>query len=161
MCLFIHLGIGCLDCAIRRALLGEADATPAGDGRGLNSTGAPGAIGRAGKHRGGLGASRPVSPDRAVGWGGGGGQMDAQQQLQANRLDYNQAEIERRDQEIANIEQTVDGALVVVEVLPFSRLRSREHGAVLRPCVVLTCTCRYQGGLRRSCGTCAGSRRAD
>ncbi len=42
--------------------------------------------------------------------------MDAQQQLLANRLDYNQAEIERRDEEIANIEQTVDGALVVVEV---------------------------------------------
>lgn len=41
---------------------------------------------------------------------GEAGAVDLQQQLQANRLDYNEAEIERRDAEIANIEQTVDGA---------------------------------------------------
>lgn len=40
---------------------------------------------------------------------GNTGLRDAQQQILANRIDYNQAEIERRDEEIANIEQTVDG----------------------------------------------------
>lgn len=68
--------------------------------------------------------------------------MDAQQQLQANRLDYNQAEIERRDKEMANMEQTVDGVSGVVDLshlliaTAFSCLRSGEYGAALRACVL-------------------------
>lgn len=91
-----------------RALLGEADTVPPPESiRGVAT------IGRAGQHRAGLGISRPGSPDQADGDGRGGGQAGAaewEQQLQANRLDFNQVEIERRDEEIANIERTVDGA---------------------------------------------------
>ena len=55
-------------------------------------------------------ASPTGSPDAVSNDGRGtAGPADIQQQMQANRIDYNQAEIERRDEEIANIEQTVDG----------------------------------------------------
>ena len=92
-------------------MLGEVDAVPAGRGHQVDAVGAAN-TGQARPNQG-LGISRSGSPDRVVDNGrqhDQSGAMDAQQQLQANRLDYNQAEIERRDEEIANIEQTVDGA---------------------------------------------------
>lgn len=108
-----------VDGVPRRALLGEVDDTASagsGHGRGGGRPTARAGGGAAGRGRGGsLNTSRPASPDStssgrsagARGWSPG----EAQQQLQAQRLDDNQAEIERRDEEIANIEQTVDGTL--------------------------------------------------
>ena len=95
-----------------RALLGEANATPANSTQQSTTT-----SGQANQQRKGLNTSRPGSPNSTTSHRHGGGEAGAvgvQEQLQANRLDYNEAEIERRDAEIANMEQTVDGAWPVI-----------------------------------------------